>query len=98
MSGSQWIVTNNTATTESIPAYAIVLTVIFVWLCLLGLLFLLIKERKTTGFVQVTVHGPGFHHATQVPIGDLAQLQDIESRVSYIRSLVAALPPQPPSS
>ena len=39
-------------TEEKIPAHAIVLAVIFFIFCLLGLLFLLMKEKTTTGFVR----------------------------------------------
>ena len=77
--------------TESIPAWAIVCAIIFFIFCLLGLLFLLIKERKTQGFVQVSVQGHGVFHATQVPVSSPAQVMDIEQRVNYCRSLVAAL-------
>ena len=86
-----WVVQNNTTTTESIPAYAIVLAVIFFLVCLLGLLFLLIKERRTTGWVTVSVQGAGTYYATQIPISAPAQITDVESRVGYIRGLVAAL-------
>ncbi|HEV2032845.1 MAG TPA: hypothetical protein VGU71_01385 [Candidatus Dormibacteraeota bacterium] len=91
LAGTTWIVANNTVTTESIPAYAIVMAIIFFLFCLLGLLFLLIKERKTQGYVQVSVQGPGVFHATQVPVSSPAQILDIEQRVNYVRSLVAAL-------
>src|SRR5438067_10741741 len=58
LAGTTWVVSNNTMMTESIPAYAIVLAIIFFVFCLLGLLFLLIKERKVSGFMQVSVQGP----------------------------------------
>lgn len=86
-----WVVQNNTTTTESIPTWAIVMTILFVLACLLGLLFLLVKERKTSGFVTVSVQGEGVYHATQIPVSDPAQIADVESRVGYIRGLVAAL-------
>ncbi len=86
-----WVVQNNTTTTESIPAYAIVLAVVFFLVCLLGLLFLLIKERRTTGWVTVSVQGDAMYHATQIPVSAAAQITDVESRVGYIRGLVAAL-------
>jgi hypothetical protein len=86
-----WVVQNNTTTTESIPAYAIVLAVLFFLVCLLGLLFLLIKERKTTGWMTVSVQGQGTYYATQIPVSTQLQVTDIESRVGYIRGLVAAL-------
>jgi len=93
LGGSTWIVSNNTMMTESIPAYAIVLAILFFIFCLLGLLFLLIKERKVTGFMQVSVQGPGLYHMTQIPISHPGQIVEVEHRVGYIRSLIAGLPP-----
>jgi hypothetical protein len=89
--GTTWIATRQTTISEKIPTYAIVLAVIFALACLLGLLFLLIKERTLQGFVQVSVQGPGVCYATQVPVGTDAEVNDIESRVNYVRSLVSAL-------
>jgi hypothetical protein len=82
-----WVVTDYTTYTEAIPPYAIVLAVVFAFACLLGLLFLLIKERRPQGFVLVSVQGPGFSHATQLApgTGPYAHYQ-----VGYIRNLVAA--------
>lgn len=91
LAGTTWIMTNNTVTTESIPAYAIVLAVIFFVFCLLGLLFLLIKDRRTQGYVSVSVQGPGLLHVTQIPVSNPLQIADTENRVNYIRSLVAGL-------
>ncbi|MDQ1395055.1 MAG: hypothetical protein QOG64_314 [Acidimicrobiaceae bacterium] len=93
LSGSTWIVTNQTTVTERIPPYAIVLAILFALACLLGLLFLLIKEKRIQGFMQVSVQGPGFYHATQIPVSDHGQAAEVEHRVGYIRNLVAALPP-----
>ncbi len=86
-----WVVQNNTTTTESIPTWAIVLAVLFVFACLLGLLFLLVKERKTTGWMTVSVQGDGAYYATQIPISSPEQVADVDGRVNYIRGLVAAL-------
>jgi hypothetical protein len=91
LGGTTWIVTNQTQLVEKIPAYAIVLAIIFAFACLLGLLFLLIKERQVQGFVQVSVQGPNFYYATQVPISDQRQVIEVEQRVNYIRGLVNAL-------
>lgn len=93
LAGTTWIVTNQTAVDQRIPSYAIVLAVLLMVFCLLGLLFLAVKEEKIQGFVQVSVQGAGFYYATQVEITDRAQVFDTERRVNYIRSLVAALPP-----
>ncbi len=90
LKGTNWTVSNNSVTTESLPTYAIVLAIVLFVFCLLGLLFLLIKERRTTGFVQVTVQGPGVVHSTQIPVSSPAQVLDIEQRVNYIRGLVAS--------
>ena len=90
LAGSSWTFTNQTTTTERMPQVAIVLAVIFFIFCFLGLLFLLMKEKVTQGWVTVTVTSPGGYHATQIPISNQAQIADVEHRVHYIRSLVAA--------
>jgi hypothetical protein len=92
---STWIVTNQTQVVEKIPTYAIILAIVFALLCLIGLLFLLIKERTFQGFMQVSVQGPNLYYATQVPISHQTQVLDVEQRVNYIRGLVAALGPAP---
>ena len=90
LAGTTWIVQDNVQTTESIPAWAIVMVVLFVWFCFLGLLFLLVKERRTTGWIQVGVQGPGLFHATQVPITVAAQVGFVHQQVNYVRSVVAS--------
>jgi hypothetical protein len=92
LDGTTWVVTNQTQTSERIPGYAIVLAIIFAFACLLGLLFLLMKEKTVQGYMQVSGQGPGVYYASQVPISLPAQVADVESRVNYIRGLVAALP------
>jgi hypothetical protein len=67
--GTTWTVQDSTQVTESIPVYAIVLAIIFFFFCLLGLLFLLIKEKKYGGFLAVTVVGDGLYHSVQFPPG-----------------------------
>ena len=91
LQGTTWIVANNTFTTQGIPVWAIIMCVLTVWLCLLGLLFLLAKEDRTTGQMQVSVQRAGFFHATAIPVSNPAQMADVENRVNYIRSLVASL-------
>jgi hypothetical protein len=85
-----WTFTDMSRTSEGIPTWAIVCTVIFVWLCFLGLLFLLVKERRTEGSVQITVQGPQFVHVVQLPVFSPAQVADYNARVNYARSLAAA--------
>lgn len=93
LAGSTWTVTHQVTWTERIPTRAIVLAVIFFVFCLLGLLFLLMKERTVQGYITVTMQCPGGYHATQIPISSQAEIADIEARVHYIRSLAAAARP-----
>lgn len=67
--GTTWTVQDSSQVTEEIPTYAIVLAVVFAFFCLVGLLFLLIKERRYSGFILVTVAGPGLYHTVQLPPG-----------------------------
>jgi hypothetical protein len=86
-----WSVASQTYVTESIPAWAIILAIVFFIFCLLGLLFLLVKERRVNGAVQVGVQGPGFAHSTYIPVyNEIATLQ-ISSSVDIIRAQVARL-------
>ena len=90
--GTTWIATNQVSVVEKIPTWAIVVAIVgFFVVCLFSLLFLLVKERTVQGFVHVSVQAPGFYHTTQIPVTSDFQIRDIESRVNYIRSLVAAL-------
>lgn len=67
LKGAVWTATDLSRTEERIPTAGVVLAVIFFMVCLLGLLFLLMKEKKTTGFIQVSVTSGGRHHATMLP-------------------------------
>jgi hypothetical protein len=92
-----WTFTDMSVTSQGIPTWAIVCAIVFFVFCFLGLLFLLVKEDKTQGSVQVTVHGPGFLHTSTIPVASLAQVSDINARVNYVRTLTASFPsaPQP---
>src|SRR5437773_9965985 len=70
LDGTVWTMTNQTYVTESIPAWAIVFAIIFFVFCLLGLLFLLVKERRMHGAVQIGVNGPGFSYSTFIPVNN----------------------------
>lgn len=86
----QWMFSDMSRTTTTIPTWAIVCTVVFVIFCLLGLLFLLAKETRTEGYVQIVVQGRGFVHTTQLPVFSPAQVADYNARVNYARSISAA--------
>src|SRR5437660_9057910 len=67
LQGTTWTMSNQTFVSESIPAWAIVCAIVFFIFCLLGLLFLLVKERELHGAVQVGVQGPGLSYSTYIP-------------------------------
>lgn len=85
--GTNWSAMDMSRTEERLPGYAIVLAILFALACLLGLLFLLIKERRTTGFVQVTVQHGGRTHNTHVPVNSPSQVADTLARVNFARTL-----------
>ncbi len=85
-----WTVNDMSTTTQGIPTWAIVLAIILFFACLLGLLFLLVKEEKTQGTVQVTVQGRGFVHTSQIPVYSKAQVADVFARVNHARTIAAA--------
>lgn len=87
LKGAMWNATDFSRTEEKIPAHAIVLAVIFFLFCLLGLLFLLMKEKKTTGYIQITVTSAGRHHSTMIPATDAMAYQRVMGQINFARSL-----------
>lgn len=82
-----WTVTDMSRTVRRIPAWAIVCAVVFALFWLLGLLFLLAREERVEGSVQVTVQGPGLLHVTQVPATSKGTLAELNARVNHARSI-----------
>lgn len=87
---AQWFVTDMSVTTQEIPTWAVVCAVLFFLVCFLGLLFLLAKEMRTRGSVQVVVQAPGLMYSTQLPVWSLHQVHDVHGRVNYARTISAA--------
>ncbi|PVE04206.1 hypothetical protein OIE62_26010 [Streptomyces scopuliridis] len=87
--GAVWNATDMSRTEEKIPTHAIILAIVFFIFCLLGLLFLLMKEKTTTGFIQVTVTSGGKHHSTMIPANHAGTFQMVMGQISYARSLSA---------
>jgi hypothetical protein len=86
-----WTFNNMAHTTQVTPTWAVVCAIVgFFLVCFFSLLFLLAKEDKTQGWVQVTVQGPGFVHTTQMPVYSGFHVSDYAARVDYARSLSAA--------
>jgi hypothetical protein len=90
LGGSQWNARDMSRTESKIPTWAIVLAVIFALVCLLGLLFLLAKEKYTTGSVEVSVQAGNLIHATQIPVSSQYQVAQIRQQVSQAQTLAAA--------
>ena len=90
LKGSQWIVRDGTREEQKIPAWAIVLAIIFALACLLGLLFLLVKETRTVGYVEVTVNSGTLMYMTQIPALGPGQVAHVRQQVAYAQSLAAA--------
>ncbi|WP_443046879.1 hypothetical protein [Streptomyces sp. HB2AG] len=87
LKGAVWTATDMSRTEQSMPAYAVVLAIVFFLFCLLGLFFLLIKETRTTGHVQVTVNSGGRFHSTMVPVNSPFAVADVMNRVNHVRSM-----------
>ena len=89
LKGAVWTATDMSRTEEKIPTVAIVLAIVFALLCLIGLLFLLMKEKKTTGFIQVTVTSGGRHHSTMIPAMGPETFQMVMAQINTARSMSA---------
>ncbi|MFF7179625.1 hypothetical protein [Streptomyces sp. NPDC008121] len=87
LKGAVWNAMDMSRTEEKIPAAAIVLAIVFFIFCLLGLLFLLMKEKQTTGFIQVTVTSAGRHHSTMIPATGPNTFAWVMGQLNYARSL-----------
>jgi hypothetical protein len=74
-------------TEEKITTVAIVLAIIFALLCLVGLLFLLMKEKKTTGFIQVMVTSGGRCHSTMIRATGPETLPMVMAQVNSARPM-----------
>ncbi len=89
--GTTWTLINQTSVTESIPTWAIVLAILGALFFLLGLLFLLVKERKMSGAVQIVVQGPGLSYSTYLPVRSELAVFQISRNLDWVRYQVARL-------
>ncbi|MEU8528182.1 MULTISPECIES: hypothetical protein [Streptomyces] len=87
LKGAVWNAADMSRVEERIPPVAIVLAVVFFLFCLLGLLFLLMKEKQTTGYVQVTVTSGGRHHSTLIPATTPDTFFWVMGQINYARTL-----------
>jgi hypothetical protein len=87
LKGTRWVATDNTRIQQRIPTVAIVLAVVFAFVCLLGLLFLLMKEDYVTGYVEVRVTADDLDHWTQVPINATSEVVQKHAIVSQAQAM-----------
>jgi len=88
LSGSRFSFVDMSRTTKEIPQWALIVAIVTaVLFCGLGLLFLLVKEERTIGFVQVTVSAGPVAHTTAIPVASRAAVADLAARVNYAQSL-----------
>ena len=87
--GAQWFFVDQSRTERKIPTWAIVLAIVFALACLLGLLFLLVKEDVTVGYVQVSVRAGDITHTTHVPVTSRLDVARVGSLVQQAQGLTA---------
>ncbi|WP_230690040.1 hypothetical protein [Catellatospora paridis] len=88
--GSQWAVSDQWHSQQRIPAWAVVCAVVgFFLLCFLSLLFLLAKETRYTGTVQVIITNGPRQYVVRIPVTDQRVVAHIHAQVNYARSLAA---------
>lgn len=79
---------DQTSTTTHTPAWAIVMTVLFIWFFLLSLLFLLARETRVMGYVAIHIQSGARSYTEQVPVNSAQQRADVLNRVVYLQSLI----------
>ena len=90
LAGSRWYIEDHTYTQPFTPTWAIVLTVVgFFIVFVISLLFLLVKEHRVAGFLDVTVRSGSFTGMTRVPAGTPEAAQ-LHQKVAYAHQLAEA--------
>ncbi|WP_246158858.1 hypothetical protein [Catellatospora sichuanensis] len=88
--GSQWAVSDQWHSQQRIPAWAVVCAVVgFFLVCFLSLLFLLAKETRYNGTVQVIITNGQRQYVVRIPVTDQRVVAHIHAQVNYARSLAA---------
>jgi hypothetical protein len=88
--GSQWAVYDQWAVEQKIPTWAIVLSIVgFFCLTIFSLLFLLVKENRYYGTVDVTVTNGQQQYGSRIPVQSHPQVQHIYQQVNYVRTIAA---------
>ena len=86
LAGSSWFALDRSRAEDKLPTWAIVLAVVFAVFCLLGLLFLLVREREVSGHVEVRVQSGTFWHVMQLPVTADGQVDYYLAQVGQIQA------------
>jgi len=87
LANAQWVFSDVSRVDTKIPAIAIILAIVFALLCLLGLLFLLMKETIVRGYVEISVHGPGVFYKTQIPVTSTYQVDMLRAEFNKVQGI-----------
>ncbi|MEU7613692.1 hypothetical protein [Micromonospora sp. NPDC049204] len=88
LAGATWHVADYWQREEKVATWALVCAIVgFFCLFVLSLLFLLVKETRHHGTVQVTVTNGPQQYVARIPVADQAQVAHINNQVNYARSL-----------
>jgi hypothetical protein len=88
---SQRTVQDRTFTQQKTPTWAIVMAVLGIVFCLLGLLFLIVKENQTSGYVEVTVRSGNVFHVVQLPANSPQAVAHARQLVYQAQSMASAI-------
>ncbi|WP_066042028.1 hypothetical protein [Herbiconiux solani] len=92
LAGTQIYITDQTRVDRVTPTWAIVLAIVgFFVVFLFSLLFLLARDNRVSGFMQITVVNGSFTYQSAEPVGynPAAQLYELQNRANYARGLIA---------
>ncbi len=89
LAGSVWVGLDYTRTVDKIPTWAIVMAIVFAVFCLLGLLFLLVKENAITGYVEIRVQQGQFWHISHVPVNSRASVDHLMMQIAQAQAFAS---------
>ncbi|WP_433551225.1 hypothetical protein ACQP08_26460 [Micromonospora zamorensis] len=88
LAGATWHVADYWQREEKVATWALVCAIVgFFCLAFFSLLFLLVKETRHHGTVQVTVTNGAQQYVARIPVSDQGQVQHLNNQVNYARSL-----------
>ncbi|MFG3418769.1 hypothetical protein [Micromonospora sp. NPDC048063] len=88
LAGASWHVVDHWQQEQKTATWAVVCAIVgFFCLTIFSLLFLLIKETRHHGTVQITVSNGAQQYVARMPVANQAQVQHINNQVNYARSL-----------